>query len=91
MCSVSNLSKAPAITCCTAITKAEVLKPQAYTDTDIPLQSNVTLSRLLGHSSLDITQNYINLLVSDLSTQVDEINLLDKFSTKKRINLQTRK
>ena len=51
----------------------------------------VTLSRLLGHSSLDITQNYINLLVSDLSTQVEEINLIDKFSTKKRINLQTRR
>lgn len=47
----------------------------------------VTLSRLLGHSSLDITQNYINLLVSDLSKQVDELNLLDKFSNKKRIKL----
>ena len=40
----------------------------------------VTLSRLLGHSSLDITQNYINLLVSDVAEQVNEINLLDKFS-----------
>ena len=39
----------------------------------------VALSRLLGHSNLSITQNYINLLVSDLSEQVNEINLLDKF------------
>ena len=47
----------------------------------------VTLSRILGHSSLDITQNYINLLVTDLSKQVEEVNLLDKFSTKKRLKL----
>lgn len=47
----------------------------------------VTLSRLLGHSSLNITQNYINLLVSDLSKQVDDINLIDKFAERKRIRL----
>ncbi len=47
----------------------------------------VTLSRLLGHSSLDITQNYLNLLVSDLSKQVEEINLLDKFASRKRIKM----
>lgn len=47
----------------------------------------VTLSRLLGHSNLDITQNYINLLVSDLSKQVEEINLLDKFNARKRIKM----
>lgn len=47
----------------------------------------VTLSRLLGHSSLDITQNYINLLVSDLGKQVEEINLLDKFNARKRIKM----
>ena len=47
----------------------------------------VTLSKLLGHSSLNITQNYINLLVSDLGKQVEEINLLDKFNTKKRIKM----
>ena len=39
----------------------------------------VTLSHLLGHSSLAITQNYINLLVSDVAKQVNEINVLDKF------------
>ena len=47
----------------------------------------VSLSRLLGHSSLNITQNYINLLVSDLAKQVDEISVLDKFYGKKRISL----
>lgn len=40
----------------------------------------VPLSRILGHSSLDITQNYINLLVSDLAKDVNEINLLNKFA-----------
>jgi integrase/recombinase XerD len=48
----------------------------------------VHLSKLLGHSSLDITQNYINLLVSDVAKQVNEINLLDKFSSPKRITLK---
>ena len=49
----------------------------------------VSLSRLLGHSSLDITQNYINLLVSDVAKQVDEINVLDKFSSRKRISMKS--
>ena len=47
----------------------------------------VSLSKLLGHSSLQITQNYINLLVSDVAQQVDEISLLDKFYCK-RINMR---
>ena len=47
----------------------------------------VTLSRYLGHSSLDITQNYINLLVSDISREVDEIGMLDRF-TKQRIKMR---
>lgn len=47
----------------------------------------VSLSRLLGHSSLQITQNYINLLVSDVAKEVGTINLLDKFSNKKRIKM----
>ena len=47
----------------------------------------VSLSQLLGHSSLDITQNYIHLLVSDVAKQVDEINVLDKFYGKKRIRM----
>ena len=48
----------------------------------------VSLSKLLGHSSLQITQNYINLLVSDVSKEVTTINLLDKFSERKRIQMQ---
>lgn len=48
----------------------------------------VSLSKLLGHSSLDITQNYINLLVSDVAKQVNEINVLDKFSTRRHISLK---
>lgn len=47
----------------------------------------VTLSRNLGHSSLAITQNYINLLVSDAKKEVDEMRLLDKF-TKKTIKMR---
>ena len=39
----------------------------------------------IGHykRSLQITQNYINLLVSDVSKEVATINLLDKFSEKR--------
>ena len=47
----------------------------------------VVLSQLLGHSSLQITQNYVNLLVSDVAREVNEINLLDKFSQRKSIKL----
>ena len=43
----------------------------------------VTLSKLLGHSSLAITQNYINLLTSDVAKQVDEISILDKYYNKR--------
>ena len=48
----------------------------------------VSLSHILGHSSLDITQNYINLLVSDVAKQVQEINLLDKFGAKQAIKMR---
>lgn len=48
----------------------------------------VALSRLLGHSSLDITQNYLNMLISDLAKEVDEINLLGKYSERKSIKLK---
>lgn len=47
----------------------------------------VALSRLLGHSNLSITQNYVNLLVSDLAQQVKEVNLLEKFSGKRHRQL----
>lgn len=48
----------------------------------------VALSKLLGHSSLDITENYIHLLVSEVAKQVNEISVLDKFYTKKRITIK---
>ena len=48
----------------------------------------VSLSQLLGHSSLEITQNYIHLLVSDVAKQVDEFNVLDKFYSKTHISLK---
>lgn len=47
----------------------------------------VSLSKLLGHSSLDITQNYINLLVSDIAKEVNEMNVLERFYRKNRISL----
>jgi integrase/recombinase XerD len=47
----------------------------------------VSLSKLLGHSSLEITQNYIHLLVSDVAKQVNEINVLDKFYSKRHISI----
>ena len=47
----------------------------------------VTLSKLLGHTSLDITQNYINLLTTDVAKQVEEISILDKYYNK-RINMR---
>lgn len=48
----------------------------------------VTLSKLLGHSSLDITQNYIKLLVSDLANEVENIDLLGKFGERKGIKMR---
>ena len=39
----------------------------------------VTLQQILGHSSLDITQNYLNLLVSDIQKDVEEFNILREF------------
>ena len=48
----------------------------------------VSLSKLLGHSSLDITQNYIHLLVSDIAHQVNEFNVLDKFYSRDHIAMK---
>ena len=54
--------------------------------------SVVTLQKVLGHSSLEITQNYIHLLVSDAAQEVEQINLLDKFSGRgKRITMNNKK
>ena len=47
----------------------------------------VSLSKLLGHSSLDITENYIHLLVSDIAEQVNEFIVFDKFYVRKHISM----
>lgn len=39
----------------------------------------VTLQKVLRHSSLEITQNYLNLLVSDIQKDVEEFNILREF------------
>ena len=39
----------------------------------------VTLQKVLGHSSLQMTQNYINLLVSDMKKDIEEFNVLSEF------------
>ncbi len=39
----------------------------------------VTLQKILGHSSLQMTQNYINLLVSDMKKDIEEFNILREF------------
>jgi integrase/recombinase XerD len=38
--------------------------------------SVVTLQKILGHSSLDITENYLNILTTDLKKDMDEINII---------------
>ncbi|WP_017208767.1 tyrosine-type recombinase/integrase [Clostridium beijerinckii] len=42
--------------------------------------SVVSLQRILGHSNLQMTQNYINILVSDLKKDVDNYNILQEFN-----------
>lgn len=38
--------------------------------------SVVVLQKIMGHSSLAITQNYLNMLTSDLQKEMDEINII---------------
>ena len=38
--------------------------------------SVVTLQKILGHSSLAITENYLNILTSDLKKDMNEINII---------------
>lgn len=38
--------------------------------------SVVTLQKILGHSSLAITENYLNILTSDLKKDMDQINII---------------
>lgn len=42
--------------------------------------SLASLQRILGHSNLQMTQNYINILVSDLKKDVDNYNILQEFN-----------
>ena len=51
----------------------------------------VTLQKILGHSSLEITQNYINMLVSDAVKEVNTINLLDKYIETRTYKMNMRK
>ena len=41
------------------------------------------LQKMLGHSTLDMTRNYVNLFSSDLKENFDEYSPLDKISRKK--------
>lgn len=47
----------------------------------------VTLQKILGHSNLQITENYINLLVEDLKIEMNKYNPLEQFN-KTYINLR---
>lgn len=47
----------------------------------------VTLQKILGHSSLAITQNYLNVLTSDIKKDIDRYNILEEF-TKEYIKLK---
>ena len=46
--------------------------------------SVVTLSKILGHSNIGITDNYINMLVDDIKKNVDEVDILSKFSKERK-------
>lgn len=39
----------------------------------------VSLQKILGHSSLEITQNYLNILVTDVAEDMEEFNVLRRF------------
>ena len=43
--------------------------------------SVVSLQKILGHSSLAITENYINLLTTDLKKDAEEINIIRSFNS----------
>ncbi|WP_306316123.1 tyrosine-type recombinase/integrase [Clostridium cagae] len=42
--------------------------------------SIVELQKILGHSSLAITQHYVNIMLTDLEEDVNNSNILMKFS-----------
>ena len=49
--------------------------------------SVVTLQKILGHSSLAITENYLNVLTSDLKEDIDRVNIIRSLK-EERIVLQ---
>jgi integrase/recombinase XerD len=51
----------------------------------------VALQKILGHSNLAITQNYINMLVSETAEEVNAINLIDKFVETRTYKMNMRK
>jgi integrase/recombinase XerD len=51
----------------------------------------VALQKILGHSNLAITQNYINMLVSETAEEVNNINLIDKFIESRTYKMNMRK
>ena len=46
--------------------------------------SVVTLSKILGHSNIGITDRYINMLVDDIKKNVDEVDILSRFNKQKK-------
>lgn len=50
--------------------------------------SVVVLQKILGHSSLAITQNYLNMLTSDLQKEMDEINIIQSLK-RERVSMRT--
>jgi integrase/recombinase XerD len=38
------------------------------------------LQKILGHSSLLVTQNYVNILVSDLQKEIEDFDILEEFN-----------
>ncbi|MBQ5592347.1 MAG: tyrosine-type recombinase/integrase [Clostridia bacterium] len=51
----------------------------------------VALQKILGHSNLAITQNYINMLVSETAEEVNNINLIDKFVENRTYKMNMRR
>ncbi|MDU7243331.1 tyrosine-type recombinase/integrase [Clostridium sp.] len=43
--------------------------------------SVAVLQKILGHSSLQITQNYLNVLISDIKMEVNNYNILQEFNS----------
>ncbi|PWX20924.1 tyrosine-type recombinase/integrase [Clostridium perfringens] len=43
-------------------------------------KSLAVLQKVLGHSSLAITENYINILISDIKKEMEDFNILEEFN-----------